>query len=296
MRELVGPTDAEAFDNPPGKPIWNDLPAYAWRHYLDIGCGCGRQARRLIQQSPRPDRYTGIDLHRGMVQWCRDNLTPHAQEFQFLHHPIYNPGLNPDPLLPWAIPIPIEDGSCSLIEATSVFTHMIEGQAEHYLDEVARILAEDGTFIATWFLFDKEGFPFMQETQNALYINDRDPTNAVVFDRGWLQSGLADRGLAVVRADMPPVRGFHWQLRIVRDHPGVEAVTIPVDTAPAGRRPPPLRREGAHRFGLDGEAYTSPTRPPQRCDLPPPNPYAVELDSAKKYIASLKARIAELSS
>lgn len=294
LRELIGPTDPALFDNPTGAPIWPGLPAEAWRHYLDFGCGCGRQARRLMQQHPRPERYTGVDLHRGMVQWCREHLAPHAPSFEFLHHDIYNPGLNPDPLLPWTAPIPVEDRSCSLIEATSVFTHMIEGQAEHYLDEVARVLTDDGLLLATWFLFEKEGFPFMQDNQNALYINDRDPTNAVIFDRHWLQSGLADRDLIVDRADPPALRGFHWQLWIGRARAGAEAVTIPVDAAPLGRQPPPLRRPGADRFGLTGEEFSAAIPVSARSEPPPPNQYAVELAGSKAYIASLEAHVASL--
>ena len=42
----------------------------------------------------------------------------------------------------------------------------------------------------------------MQDFQNALYINDIDPTNAVIFDRDWLRAALDARDLrvSVVRA------------------------------------------------------------------------------------------------
>ena len=51
----------------------------------------------------------------------------------------------------------------------------------------------DGVAVTTWFLFDKANFPMMQEFQNALYISDFDPTNAVIFDRTWLSGALARR-------------------------------------------------------------------------------------------------------
>ena len=49
----------------------------------------------LIQQRPRPARYLGIDVHRGMIEWCRENLTPFAPSFEFMHHDVFSRGLNP---------------------------------------------------------------------------------------------------------------------------------------------------------------------------------------------------------
>lgn len=294
LRELVGPTDPALFDNPTRAPVFEGLPPQAWRTYLDFGCGCGRSARRIMQQQPRPERYIGVDLHRGMVQWCQENLAPRAEGFEFIHHDVYSPCLNPDPLRPWVQPLPVEDGSVTLMEATSVFTHLIEGQAEFYLDEVQRVLAADGRLVSTWFLFDKAGFPYMQDNQNALYINDRDPTNAVVYDRAWLGAALASRGLVIAGVYPPSVRGFHWTLHIVRDGPGVQAVEIPPDSAPAGRRAPPLLREGADRFGLDGAPVSLAVPKAPRSEPPPPSPLAIELQAAKLQIASLQAQVSAL--
>jgi SAM-dependent methyltransferase len=294
LRELVGRAQPETYDNPTGAPIFPGLPVAAWDTYLDFGCGCGRSARRLIQQDPRPRRYVGVDLHRGMVRWCQENLAPHADGFEFIHHDVYSPCLNPDSLRPWIAPLPVEDGICTLIEATSVFTHLVEGQAEHYLDECARVLAPEGFVESTWFLFDKDDFPYMQDSQNALYINDRDPTNAVAYDRQWLMGALASRGLMIERVLPPSVRGFHWLLRIVRATPGAEPLVLPEDTAPPARRPPPLLRQGAERFGLDGDMFAAPAAVPSRAEPPPPSSLAIELQGAKEYIASLEAHIAAL--
>jgi SAM-dependent methyltransferase len=293
LRELVGGHEPEFFDNPTGAPIFPGLAPAAWDTYLDFGCGCGRSARRLIQQDPRPRRYIGVDLHRGMVHWCQEHLAPRADGFEFLHHDVHSPCLNPDPLLAWVAPLPVEDGICTLIEATSVFTHLVEGQAEHYLDEMTRVLAPEGRLTSTWFLFEKDSFPYMQDSQNALYINIDDPTNAVAYDRTWLQAALAHRGLRVVHALAPTVRGFHWRLDIMRAAAGVPAVEIPQDTAPVGRHPPPLLRAGAERFGLDGDrdavAPAGPT--PPRARPPQPSHLAIELQGAKRYIASLEAAL-----
>ena len=206
------------------------------------------------------------------------------------HHDVYNAGFNPDPHLPWVLPFPVPDRSVSIVEAWSVFTHLLEAQAEHYLDEVARVLTDDGLLICTFFLFDKAGFPFMQESQNALYINETDPTNAVVFDRAWLEAGLAARDLELVRADPPTIRGYHWRLRIGRAGQGRVPVAWPVDEAPHGRQPPPLGRAGASRLGLDA-AVAEAAEMHVRAPMPPTDLLLPELDAARARVAELESEV-----
>jgi len=76
----------------------------------------------------------------------------------------------------------------SLVQAISIFTHMVEHQTAHYLHELRRVMRPDGVAVTTWVVFDQTDFPMMQEFQNALFINDVDPTNAVIFDREWLRT------------------------------------------------------------------------------------------------------------
>jgi hypothetical protein len=44
---------------------------------------------------------------------------------------------------------------CGCGRAHSVFTHLIQGQTEHYLHEVARIRRPDGFFRSTWLFFER---------------------------------------------------------------------------------------------------------------------------------------------
>jgi SAM-dependent methyltransferase len=244
MRLLVGPTDEALFDNPGRGLVFPEIPAEAYDSVLDFGCGCGRLARQLIQQRPRPRAYLGIDLHGGMVRWCRDHLAPRAPGFRFEHHDVWNAAFNPQGARATA-PFPAADRSASLVIAWSVFTHLVEAHVPYYLSEVARVLREDGYVQSTWFLFDKTGFPMMQEFQNALYINIDDPTNAVIFDWGWLRAALAAVGLKVVSASPPTTRGFQWLLLLARrSHPRPE-VDLPEDRAAPGLRRPPVPPPGA---------------------------------------------------
>lgn len=245
LRELVGPTDPAAFDQHPGDPVFPTLQEE--RRYdfvLDFGCGCGRIARRLaLAAAPMPDRYVGIDLHAGMVAWANRKLAPCLPGFTFIHQDVFNPGFNPDPKLPRTAPFPVENGGVSLLLALSVFTHLTQDQTATYLDEVRRALRDDGVMLASFFLFEKAYFPMMQEFQNALYINDSDPTNAVIFDRDWLVSELDARELRVRAARPPATRGYHWELEIV---PGRGSIDLPADDALFGRQAPPVCSKPAH--------------------------------------------------
>ena len=138
MRGLVGPTDPAFFDNPNGKMLY---PDESTGDVFDFGCGCGRLARQLIQQRPQPRSYVGIDLHAGMIRWCQANLR--SPQFRFEHHDVFNPGFNPGDK-PQRVDLPAEDSSCDLVIAHSVFTHILEDSALHYLAECARILRSGG--------------------------------------------------------------------------------------------------------------------------------------------------------
>lgn len=240
MRQLVGPTEPEAFDNPTGKLVFPFVPESAYEAVFDFGCGCGRLARQMLQQKPRPKRYVGVDIHRGMVDWCQNNLGPVDENFRFQHHDVYNPSHAPDNTRRLIAPFKVEDSVFSLVIAWSVFTHIYERQALYYLKEISRILRPDGQLVSTWFLFDKREFPMMQDFQNTLFINEKDPTNAVIFDREWVRKAVTESGLAITDIDPPNIRGFQWRVTMTPQKPGVESIDFPPDEAPYGSMPPPL--------------------------------------------------------
>jgi SAM-dependent methyltransferase len=253
MRQLVGPTDDEAFDNPTGELVYSYLPADAYRSVFDFGCGCGRVARQLIQQHERPDRYVGVDLHRGMIKWCEKNLAPHARGFEFLHHDVFNYHFNPDRSKPDVLPFRVADGSATLVNAYSVFTHLTQMQAEFYLREVSRILARGGVFHSTWFLFDKQEFPMLQRHASALYVSYEDPSAAVLFDRAWLRKKANDAGLVITKVIPPAFRGYQWVLVMRHRRDGPVEADLPNDTAPIGEITLPDVPHDPSRVGLSSE-------------------------------------------
>jgi len=246
MRMLVGPTDLPSFDNPTGQLIFSDVPTENYETVFDFGCGCGRIARQLIQQTVSPHKYVGIDIHLGMVKWCQKKLSPYAKGFEFIHHDVGNIGLNPGKHKPTTLPFPAQDNSFKLVIAYSVFTHLLEEQAVYYLKEVSRILHPHGVLMSSWFLFDKRYFPMMQDFQNALYINHVDPTNAVIFDFNWLRETARDKGLKIINVIPPTIRGFQWVVYMVPLQSERPEIDFPDDTVPFGlARPPVLDRDAS---------------------------------------------------
>src|SRR5262249_27655352 len=148
------------------------LPPDAYDVVFDFGCGCGRLARQLLQQKPRPRRYVGVDAHRGMVEWCQQNLSPVDPAFQFFHHNVYSPSYAPENSLRLAEPFPVEVGEVSLFIGLSVFTHLCRPQTEYYLGELERVLRPRGVAFTTWFFFDRDSFPFFPEGPFSLYTSE----------------------------------------------------------------------------------------------------------------------------
>jgi SAM-dependent methyltransferase len=258
MRVLVGPEDPAMFDNPGKVLVFPGVEAQQYERIFDFGCGCGRNARKLALQDPRPVEYLGIDLHRGMIEWCQANLAPALPGFRFAHHDVFELGFNPTAERQYTLPFPCADDWATLAIAHSVFTHLNQTQTEHYLREITRVLRRDGVAYTTWFLFDKREFPMMQEEQNALFINEVNYTNAVIFDRAWLQQAFRDAGLVLYRAEPPTIRGFQWNLFLARADSGRQPVEIGEDTGPYGIKRASYAPVEAHRIGLQTAADDGP--------------------------------------
>lgn len=237
LRRSVGVEDVSFFENPHAVPVFNaDVDLDQYRRVLDFGCGCGRVARQMmLQQSHVPQRYLGLDLYRPSVQWCQQNLTPHAPQFEFRHLDAFNISLNPTGTAKCALGAA---ETFTLVNAHSVFTHILEDNLDFYFDEAVRTLEPGGVLRATWFLFNKELFPMMQTFQNCLYINTLDPSNATIYDIELVKGLYRRAGLTMYKIYRPYVRGHQW-LIYARKGFG-EDVPFPADDGPIGLARPPV--------------------------------------------------------
>jgi len=130
-------------------------------------------------------------------------------------------------------PFPTGDSQFTLVNALSVFTHLTEHQAEHYLRECARVLQPRGVFQSSWFLFDKVERPMMDEHHNALYVSYVDPSAAVIFDRAWLRDTARGLGLRIFKVIQPEIRGHQWMV-LMTLRSDLAEVDLPPDASPRG--------------------------------------------------------------
>jgi SAM-dependent methyltransferase len=241
LRKSVGPTEEKYYENPSGCLVFErNIPAENYRTIFDFGCGCGRVARQLILQTEaKVESYCGEDLFRDSIEWARQNLTPANPSFQFRHHNVFNAQFNPSTAQEVAA-FTANNNFFTLVTAHSVFTHIIERNLKHYISECARILTPNGIFRSSWFLFDKTGFPMMQEFQNCLYINVYDPTNATIYDYNYIRSLFRENGMTIYSIVPPPIRGFQWFLFAKPSSAEVNEADFPDDIAPLGICLPPI--------------------------------------------------------
>jgi SAM-dependent methyltransferase len=113
---------------------------------LDIGCGCGRIARFLLNNL-FISYYIGFDVIEANINWCSRYLRPAFRNRQcdFYHFDIYSKEYNPEGVIKAKeFVFPCEDASVDLAFAASLFTHLLECDADRYLSEAARVLRDGG--------------------------------------------------------------------------------------------------------------------------------------------------------
>lgn len=119
-------------------------------HILDVGCGPGRVALPLAEYLSDDASYYGIDVSQKCIDWCRDEITTEHRNFHFVHADIYNGRYNPKGTLGAKDYVfPFDNDRFDLIILFSVFTHMLEEDTRHYLQEIRRLLKSSGRCMFT---------------------------------------------------------------------------------------------------------------------------------------------------
>jgi SAM-dependent methyltransferase len=205
--------DESYYDNPTGGFIWGPLeigplkPGQAYERIFDFGCGCGREARRLLLQRQKPRSYVGLDINRAMIEWCQANLGQDG--FQFHHHDVWSKTYAPENSPNRHLPIAGFGSGFTLVEANSVFTHLHDDQTRFYLEQMRSMLAPTGIIRASWFLFNKHCFPVMGGDMNTLFVSETDTTAAVYYDWLYLVRMTRSLGYRIVMTEWAQLLGFH---------------------------------------------------------------------------------------
>jgi SAM-dependent methyltransferase len=174
---------------------------------LDVGCGIGRMARPLAGfLDPATGSYEGFDVDRDGIGWARRHYARRHPNFRFQVADLFNRRYHPGGAHRAAdYRFPYDDGGFDLVIATSVFTHLLEEEADHYLAESARVLAPGGRLFATFFVLDEAarraiaageaGLQFLDPGAHVAVLSEDLPEEAVAYDVAWIGERLTAHGL-----------------------------------------------------------------------------------------------------
>lgn len=191
---------------------------HAGDRVLEIGCGCGAMVPALARMVGGDGSYVGFDVHRPSIRWCGRRFAGDTR-LRFEWADLASPyGNGASGVAVESYRFPVDDGGADLVIAKSVFTHLREQQARHYLREVRRALRPGGRALLTAFLFDgaqrPPAFPFPDGDSPVRWRRRLRVEAAVAFERASFERMVEGAGLAVREAifgywpgDAPQPRG-----------------------------------------------------------------------------------------
>lgn len=168
MMNKIGSHSAEHFKN---TAAWS-FPELVRRgklsslsRIIDIGSGCGRLALPFSLLIKEGD-YFGTDVFEDGINWCAKKISARNPKFKFFlqdveHNYYFGGEIKPSTSLSLGF---AETDSIDFIFALSVFTHLVEADAERYFREIARSLSRDGVAYLTAFIIDAKFGDFVQRT------------------------------------------------------------------------------------------------------------------------------------
>lgn len=172
---------------------------------LDVGCGPGAMAGELAKRIGPAARYVGFDVHAPSIRWCRRSFGSDprlAFELARVASPYGSP--SGEPAVSYRFPM--EDARAGLVLAKSLFTHLLEPEARHYLAEIRRTLKSGGGAVVTAFLFDpqapgcdlaRRAFPFGDADGRVRWRLRARPAAAVAYARPLFLALIEQAGLRV---------------------------------------------------------------------------------------------------
>ncbi len=186
--------------------FWATALAEGWCGFestiLDLGSGCGRYAqwlRDLNYKGPRfRGRYIGVDIDEEALDWCAAHF-----DRRFVFHRSSHGSSSYRPAAPAAeaFVIPEPSASVDFILAMSLFTHLLEAEADNYLREAARLLRPGGLVAITFFCLDYPpptlgGRHSFRHVMGRARVESLDqPTAAVAYDEAVMRDMVERAGL-----------------------------------------------------------------------------------------------------
>jgi len=175
---------------------------------LDVGCGIGRMAVPLTKYLDERGSYEGFDIVAEGITWCMKRITPKHPNFHFQLADVFNVKYNPrGTCKACEFHFPYESESFDFVFLTSVFTHMLPQDMEHYLCEVARAMRRGGRCLITFFLLNRESlelinlgkstYDFRHEGRQFRTIDKATPESGVAYHEEFVRGLFEKCGLTI---------------------------------------------------------------------------------------------------
>ena len=175
---------------------------------LDIGCGIGRLAVPLTGYLNEKGAYFGFDIVKRGIDWCNKHIAKKYPNFHFLHTPLKNDLYNLETETEshhFVFPYP--DNQFDAIVLTSVFTHMLADDVANYLNQIHRVMAENGKCMATFFILNenaknnisqqKTDYIFPYPHKNCFLMNQKVKEANVAYEEDFLIDLFRQKNLKI---------------------------------------------------------------------------------------------------
>ncbi len=175
---------------------------------LDIGCGIGRMALPLTSFLSEKGSYDGFDIVKSGIVWCNKHIATRYPNFRFEYTGLYNSLYNTsDKVDASNFIFPYPANKFDFVFLTSVFTHMMPAEVEHYINEIGRVMKPGATCLISFFIVNCESEDLMINQPNhmnfpvnkgfyRLHSSKVDTAN-VAYDEEWLLEKLEKADLAL---------------------------------------------------------------------------------------------------
>lgn len=187
---------------------------------LDVGCGRGRMARELLTYLGPTARYEGFDVRGAIIKELQRAFSTRYPHFNFHHTNIWNKRYNPEgTVAAREYVFPFEDDTFNFVFLLSIFTHVLPGDMEHYLAEIARVLKTGSRCLITYFLLNDESLrlvesgvirkTFRHRSGPFRFENADEPEAAVAIEEDFVRGLYKRLGLKIIE----PIYYGNWCCR-----------------------------------------------------------------------------------
>ena len=192
---------------------------------LDVGCGSGIVAAPLTTFIDKTGRYEGFDLNKQLISWCKRSISSHYPNFHFSAVDVYNGKYNSTgKTSPIDFRFPYKKNYFDLVVLSSVFTHMLPIDIEHYVSEIARVLKRDGKCVISYMLISPTvntlmnkkvvsvDFKYSFGNYRTISIPKNNATyeDIVAYDIKYIRNLYKKNGLKIIE----PIHFGYWSGRV----------------------------------------------------------------------------------